>query len=329
MSISQQPKSPNYENTDDLPTVTIPIASIIQSDSPRLRGEDYNHIRMLAESEDPLPPIIVHRSTMRIIDGMHRLRAAILRGNDEIEARFFDGDDASSFVLAVRANTTHGLPLSRADRRAAAIRIMDFYPEWSDRMVASVAGIAPRTVAKLRNDHKRHRGARLGRDGRVRPVDASEGRKAAARLILENPDKSLRDIALKAGISHETARDVRSRLRRGESPTPVKNMMPAALAPAQELVAPPAKESLLHQAREKARSFEALQRDPAFRGSNSGRTLLRLLAACRIVEKHGEKLVDNVPTHCMSWLAEASYECSVTWGRLSEYARQKIQNGPA
>ena len=56
------------------------------------------HIRSLAELQDELPPILVHRTTMRVIDGMHRLKAAILRGERTIEATFYDGDDAEAFV---------------------------------------------------------------------------------------------------------------------------------------------------------------------------------------------------------------------------------------
>jgi hypothetical protein len=57
---------------------------------------------------------------MRVIDGMYRLLAARMRGDSEIEARFFEGDDASSYVLAVKSNVEHGLPLSLADRKVAA-----------------------------------------------------------------------------------------------------------------------------------------------------------------------------------------------------------------
>ncbi|MFC7729983.1 hypothetical protein [Actinomadura keratinilytica] len=69
-----------------------------------------------------LPPILVHRRTMRVVDGMHRLRAARLQGRCEIGVRFVDGPDADVFVAAVRANIGHGLPLSLADREAAAAR---------------------------------------------------------------------------------------------------------------------------------------------------------------------------------------------------------------
>src|SRR6266536_5847535 len=101
----------------------VPVDNIRVAGSPRSTGEDLEHTRMLADVSARLPPIIVHRPTMRVVDGVHRLRAAQLCGRDEIEVRFFDGSEQEAFVLAVRTNVAHGMPLSLADRKAAAARI--------------------------------------------------------------------------------------------------------------------------------------------------------------------------------------------------------------
>ncbi len=82
---------------------------------------------------------------MRVIDGTHRLRAAILNGHEEIGVLFFDGTDDDAFVAAVRANVVHGLPLALADREAAATRIIKSHPQWSDRAIAEAAGLAAQT----------------------------------------------------------------------------------------------------------------------------------------------------------------------------------------
>jgi hypothetical protein len=60
--------------------VTVPILSIRPGESPRLDGEDQSHIVRLAETEGPLPPILVDRRTMRVIDGMHRHATSKSRG---------------------------------------------------------------------------------------------------------------------------------------------------------------------------------------------------------------------------------------------------------
>ena len=201
--------------------VSIPVESLLPADSPRLGGEDRAHVLRLAESDADLPPILVHRETMRVIDGMHRLHAAMLNGQSEILVEFFEGSEADAFLRAVELNVSHGLPLSLSDRKAAAGRILNSCPHLSDRAIAGIAGLAAKTVAALRSRssaaHTQLHG-RLGHDGRVRPLDPAEGRRRAAELIGQSPDASLRAIAASAGISPGTVRDVRLRLQRGEDP---------------------------------------------------------------------------------------------------------------
>ena len=205
--------------------LSLPIEDVLPADSPRLQGEDIEHIRSLVEITDELPPILVHRTTMRVIDGMHRLKAAILRGDRTIDAVFFDGDDAEAFVTAVKANVQHGLPLSLSDRKAAAARIVRSSPHWSDRAIAEVSGLSAKTVGAIRCDsvaalpEVHHR---IGRDGRARPLSTVDGRRLASELITLNPESSSREIARQAGISPSTVRDVRDRLRRGQDPVPTR-----------------------------------------------------------------------------------------------------------
>src|SRR3954454_2061179 len=80
------------------------IESVRIAGSPRLKGVDESHIRMLADIEDILPPIIVHHETMTIIDGIHRIGAARLNGLKEIDVCFFHGSETDAFKLAVQMN---------------------------------------------------------------------------------------------------------------------------------------------------------------------------------------------------------------------------------
>src|SRR4051794_21642932 len=107
--------NPGQWRIEQAPVETIAIRSLRTARTPRLSGENPDHVRTLAETDGTLPPIIVHRPTMRVIDGMHRLRAAQWCDRDEIEVRFFDGSETEAFVLAVQSNIVHGLPLSVAD----------------------------------------------------------------------------------------------------------------------------------------------------------------------------------------------------------------------
>uniref|UniRef100_UPI003BA279C4 ParB/RepB/Spo0J family partition protein n=1 Tax=Streptomyces sp. NEAU-S77 TaxID=3411033 RepID=UPI003BA279C4 len=132
------------------PVRSVPVVTLLPSDSPRARRLDESHVRKLAESGQDFEPIVVHRPTMRVIDGTHRLAATRLRGHREIAVRFFDGDEADAYVLSVQLNVSHGLPLTRAERRQAAIRILGFHPHWSDRAIAERTGLSDKTVGKLR-----------------------------------------------------------------------------------------------------------------------------------------------------------------------------------
>jgi hypothetical protein len=159
---------------------------------------------------------------MRVIDGMHRLRAAIRRGRKLVEVTYFDGDEREAFILAVELNVRHGLPLSLHDRKAAAKRILAADAVLSDPAIASKAvGLSDKTVAAIRAragaDIPQPDGRR-GRDGRMYPVGGAEGRQRVAQLIAARPDASLREIGSAVGVSVATVNDVRKRLSTGEDP---------------------------------------------------------------------------------------------------------------
>lgn len=275
----------------DGPVTTVPVSALRAGRSPRQGGENLEHIRALADAPDELPPIIVRRTDMRVVDGMHRLRAARLRGDPTIAVRFFDGDDREAFVLAVRTNVTHGLPLSLADRKAAAEQIIASHPQWSDRMIATVAGLSAATVARLRRAHPESEpAARVGHDGKVRPVNSMERRRVARAILLAEPALSLREVARRAGISPETARSVRRRLP-------------------QEPVAPPEDPATL---------VRQLRADPTLRFSETGRTLLRLLEVRSVPQEKWAAIAANVPPHWRDAVAMAAMECADAWRTFAE-----------
>jgi hypothetical protein len=302
--------------------VAVPISSLRPADSPRLEGEDKAHIARLAAIQTPLPPVLVDRRTMRVIDGMHRLRAASLNGQDVIRVRFFDGNPADVFVHAVAANAAHGLPLSQADRRAAAERIVRSHPHLSDRAIAQAAGLAARTVAAIR---RRAAGAaprpdaRVGRDGRVRPLSGVEGRRRVAALLAEHPRASLRAVAREAGVSPTTVRDVRRRLDRGEDAAPAgpgrAAGRDAAAGPAVTPGPRQAPAALLHK----------LLRDPSLRHNEQGRRLLRWLQHNPGGPQEWSGVIPVVSPHCAALVAKlAWHNAQMWWGfsqELSELAR--------
>ena len=200
----------------------VPIDALKSGLSPRLR-EDHAHARVLAESFDSLPPILVHRETMTIIDGSHRRLAAQMLGLKTVPVVFFTGSDGQAQVEAVRRNITHGKPLTIDERQRGARRVIEAHPEWSDRRIAEACGLSPKRVADVRRSSANGSALvklREGRDGRVRPADPASVRRAVADILQRNPKISLRTVADMVSTSQATVLDVRRRLQRGENPLP-------------------------------------------------------------------------------------------------------------
>ena len=298
--------------------VTVPVSSLRAGESPRLAGEDKAHIARLGEAETPLPPILVDRRSMRVIDGMHRLMAASLNGRGTIDVEFFDGSSADAFLCAVKANVTHGLPLSRADRQAAAARIVASHPHLSDRAIAELAGLSAKKVADIRR-HSAHAvrelDARVGRDGRARPLGSGEGRRRVAQLLAEHPQASLRELARGAGVSPATARDVRQRLERGEEPAPQRSAAagrcdaPAASAGA----GTGARRSVPGAQPAPASARERLLRDPSLRHNEEGRRLLRWLQHSAIEADEWSSIIAAVPPHCAALVVQLARQSAQMW----------------
>jgi hypothetical protein len=121
--------------------------------------------QMLVEDLRALPePICVESQGQLILaDGHHRLAAL------EQLAREHPGDRRYEFVSVRVANTPSGqqpaayayeiavecsakgpLPLTKAEKRSAVVRLLTQHPEWSDREIARRAGVDHKTVGSVR-----------------------------------------------------------------------------------------------------------------------------------------------------------------------------------
>ena len=105
--------------------------------------EDYAE-RM--EAGDVFPPVIVAFDGEHywLADGFHRLHALLELKRTTIECRVFDGTVRDALLIALKANSAHGLRRSNADkRRAIAMVLAD--EEWSkktNRWIADEIGRA-------------------------------------------------------------------------------------------------------------------------------------------------------------------------------------------
>lgn len=323
------------------------IASLTVGMRVRVQGMDENHAAALTDVRTSLPPVVVHASTMTVIDGAHRLHAARAQGQTRIEAVLVEGDVADAFVLAVGLNARHGLPLSRADRRMAVARLLQYHPEWSDRRIAMVVGVSPKTVGAVRKDPTEElpqSTTRIGLDGRTRRVDTADdyGRRGAgsrpaepsmAQARSSRPDTPIGSTSLapEAGALaaiHALSRqlqELREQLETslaagpaGHTPTPPCAAgsecasTPSASLGTDRGVADPQPPSPAHTA-DLARVIESLLKDPSVRGSEAGRTLLRLLLAHPMVRVGFEEIALAVPAHRRHSLAEVARKCGREW----------------
>ncbi|MEU6278217.1 transcriptional regulator [Streptomyces populi] len=273
---------------------------------------------------------------MRVIDGMHRLAAAFRRGEATILVEFFDGTAEEAFLRAVEANVTHGLPLSKEDRRAATERIIASHPEMSDRAIARVAGLGAKTVAAIRRKAAAgttQLSARIGRDGKARPLNGAEGRERAAVLIAERPQASLREVARLAGVSPATVSDVRRRLLSGEPPVPEQSPQPAASGsgraePDSSERVPPEPEkpeqprASGHEDRlpspDPVTLLDRLLSDPSLRHREEDRRLFRVLQRNAIEERGWSALAAAVPSHCGDLVVDLARRYAETWLEVAQ-----------
>jgi ParB-like chromosome segregation protein Spo0J len=322
--VALQGEQPDASRPPDPLAEVVHVAVLVHAGSPRSH-EDEAHVQRLVDAEWPLPPILVHRPTMQIVDGHHRVSAAIRKGIDEIEACFIDGSLDSAFIAAVEANARHGLPLSVSERRAAAAKILQFNAYWSDRSISTMTGLSAKTVTAIRcataENPQLH--TRLGRDGRKHPLDATEGRRIAAELIALHPNSTLREIAQAAGISPGTVRDVRARLRRGDDPIPARDTASQELAPYERKKSPRTARDREPEPADVNPVLLTLSRDPALRMSAAGRDVLRWLHSHAVNSVDGTAIANVVPDHCVDHLIELANRCAANWARIAHDLTQR------
>jgi uncharacterized ParB-like nuclease family protein len=329
--------------TDQLPVLDVPVRSIEHGLFLRGSGTDSAHVQLLLEaaSSGELPPILVQKETLRIVDGLHRLEAAKLRGEEMIRARLINCSDEDAFILAVKSNTLHGLPLSRADRILGAKRILTWHPDWSDRAIGAAAGLGAKTVASLRCDSvsdTQQSGKRLGRDGKRRPLSSSEGRRRAAEYIAARPDASLREVARATDVSLGTAHDVRARMRRGADPVLVdvrgslsRQVMEfpapqpsAGNQPPGDIPRPRGIRREVRPATWGAVSVK-LANDPSLKYSERGKDFFRWMSQHAGKMEGWRDLIDTIPAHWMKDLSVIASGIANEWHEFAEQLKDHLE----
>jgi ParB-like chromosome segregation protein Spo0J len=323
-----EPTRPEFVSLDTLPTVILSINSLLLDMPARQGGENPEHTRVLAESEERLPPIVVHGSSMRVIDGIHRVRAAIMLGKKEIPGKIYHGTRDDAFVLAVRMNTVHGLPLTRSDRTAATVRILQSHPDWSDRKIATAVGLSAGTVAKVRqrSTAQNMQSTRLGKDGRVRPVNHTASREKVAALLADSPTSPIRTIAQQAGVSPSTVHQVRQRLRASQPPSPGHDTVAQLPETPQQIDSYPSPTSAYGRALttrvDIAAILDELKKDSSL-AEEISQSLVRYLARYRVEIPGIIEIIKRVPPRHAGMVAQIAREYARVWTRIATHLEQR------
>jgi hypothetical protein len=326
----------DLKNIEKLPAREVAVGALSPGLGLRHNGTNAAHVQVLIDASGAveLPPILVQEDGWRVIDGLHRLAAARLQGEDVVKARLVDCTDSEALVLAMKANSSHGLPLSKADRVFGAKRVLAAHPHWSDRAIATITGLSAKTIASLRGQSAGGAHAdekRLGRDGKLRPVTPGEGRRRVAEYAIAHPDAPLRQIARETDVSLGTAHDVCARLRRGADPERNGHRAPTGLpdahlsgetapavtaAPAAEGAAP-CRKTRADPPPDWAQVAAKMASDPAIRYTEGGKKFLRWMSMHAADPHQWREFINTIPSHWFSVIAPMVDDISQEWAHFA------------
>jgi len=278
-----------------------------------------DHAQALAFRFDDCPPILVERKTSTVIDGVHRVLAAKMLGRVTIPVHYFEGTHDEAFVEAVRANITHGKPLTLAEREAAARKLLGMHGDWSNRLLGDICGLSDKTIGRLRKTTAElpQLSARVGRDGRQRPLDSRPLREQIARALRTTPDANAEELARSLSTSPSTVRDVRRRLRGGDSPIPTQRGVKADASTA----------SRASNGERRAVSAAVEWRsDRAILALPRGSELAEWLDQTKIRVTQWASLVQEIPLGRIPQLIEEAESRALEWTRFAKALEDRLRD---
>lgn len=177
----------------------------------RVSGLDRDHVRLLAEDPDAWPPLqaVEIGGQLVLIDGAHRYAAAQELGLKSVPVEILEvTDDGDLRKMAWEANRRHGRPLSLADRRNEAERILRVTPAVSNLEIHDRVGLAPTTIATIR-ERLEKAGLVEGSERRVSRAGVEYTPIAPTRKPGELPPPSLVE-TIRQGFSAKDRREQRA-----------------------------------------------------------------------------------------------------------------------
>jgi hypothetical protein len=118
-------------------------------------GEDEETIERYAEAMgrgEVLPEVVAFDDgeVIRLADGKKRVLAAQRIGKRDIRVKVYPGGEREAILCAAKANITHGVASSQADKRRAVEAVLRVASDWTDREIGRQCGVDHKTVASAR-----------------------------------------------------------------------------------------------------------------------------------------------------------------------------------
>ena len=131
-------------------------------------------------------------------------------------------------------------------------------------------------------------------------------------MLAERPNAPLREVAIAAGLSVATVKDVRDRLARGDDPVPLGARSRSRRCP------PEVKSTAAHDVHvDHLQLLGMLRNDPAVRLSDTGRLLLRLLDPRSVDPEVWERIATHLPAHCFGVVSRLVRARAARWEQLA------------
>lgn len=139
-------------------TITLPIDDICTGGGTQTRSE-INHFVVneyaeLMQAGVKFPPVevVFDGENYWLVDGFHRHHAAAQAEVETLEAIVRDGTHRDAILAAAKANATHGLRRTNADKKRAALVLLNDseWKQWSDNAIAEACCVSQPFVSKIR-----------------------------------------------------------------------------------------------------------------------------------------------------------------------------------
>lgn len=125
---------------------------LIQELNPRTRLCEETIIRYM-ESFPSLPPVRVQEGTNVVVDGFHRVEAAVRLGLEEVPVQPEPIPDEELRLVAGVSNAQHGQPLTRSERNKLAVALVRNYGKLREE-AAKLLGMSPSAVTLALREHQ-------------------------------------------------------------------------------------------------------------------------------------------------------------------------------